>query len=67
VDAQKTLSLKYRKTLLYSELGWGHTSGLDPAAVRPRILFDPYEPIANASYKHLSLDAEGLVLNADGT
>jgi len=28
---------------------------------------DPEMPIANATYQHLSIDAEGLVENVDGT
>lgn len=50
------------------------TSGLDPLAVRPAeigfpliALANPVEPIPNKTFSHLSLDAEGLVLNADGT
>jgi hypothetical protein len=63
-DAQKTLVFGYSGTTLYSDKSHVKTSGLDPAAI---LAGTPDLPIANATYNHLSVDAEGLVLNADGT
>ncbi|TFK84975.1 hypothetical protein K466DRAFT_495616 [Polyporus arcularius HHB13444] len=72
-DALNTLKLTYRDTLLYTERNAQKTTGLDALAVRPAQTLsnnittaDPALPVA-ATNKHLSLDAEGLVLNADGT
>lgn len=68
--SQQTLVLNYRSSLLYTELQ-GKTTGLDALAVRPAgqvgNAMEPPEPIANSMFNHLCLDAEGLVLNADGT
>jgi len=73
-DAQKTIKLKYLKTILHWDRNNVKTSGLDALGVRPaqRGLpqnpdADPQMPVANATYQHLSIDAEGLVENADGT
>lgn len=73
LDAQKTLALKYRKTILHIDRNNTKTSGLDALGIReaqigyPRNPYaDPQVPVANASYQHLSVDAEGLVENADG-
>lgn len=73
-DAQKTLQLEYRKTVLHWDRKHTKTSGLDPLGVRPHQRgfprdphADPEMPIANATYDHLSVDAEGLVVNDDGT
>ncbi|CDO75851.1 hypothetical protein BN946_scf184833.g2 [Trametes cinnabarina] len=72
-DALETLKLTYRNTLLYTERESRKTTGLDALAVRPaeplsRLLAieNPPVPIA-PSNGHLAVDAEGLVLNADGT
>ena len=72
-DALDTLQLTYRNTLLYTERNAQKTTGLDALAVRPAqplsefiSIADPALPIAPAN-QHMSLDAEGLVLNADGT
>ncbi len=72
-DALDTLKLTYRDTLLYTERTAQKTTGLDALAVRPAqtvsnniTIADPALPVA-ATNKHLSLDAEGLVLNADAT
>jgi hypothetical protein len=73
-QSQSTLKLTYTKTLLYKDRFDVKTSGLDPLSVRPAepgfplIPFaNPDEPIPNKTYSHLSLDSEGLVLNADST
>lgn len=73
-DAQKTLELKYLKTILHWDRNNVKTSGLDALGVRAAQRgfpqnpdADPQMPIANATYRHLSIDAEGLVENADGT
>lgn len=50
------------------------TSGLDALAVRPAAsgsvsdpLVDPQMPIASTAEPHLTIDAEGIVSNSDGT
>ncbi|KAJ3478425.1 hypothetical protein NLI96_g9767 [Meripilus lineatus] len=72
--AQQTLQLTYRDTLLYTERNNVKTSGLDPLAIRPAqsnfpsvASADPPLPIPATTFSHLSVDAEGLVLNDDGT
>ncbi|KAI1798159.1 esterase-like activity of phytase-domain-containing protein [Ganoderma leucocontextum] len=65
-DGLKTLQLTYRDTLLYTERNGSKTTGLDALAVRPATAVDPPLPEAPSS-DHMSLDAEGLALNADGT
>ena len=73
-DAQQTLQLNYQDTLLYTERAGAKTSGLDAAGVRAaesgypsNPLADPQMPIPSSSINRLTLDLEGLVLNADGT
>ncbi|KAF8515315.1 esterase-like activity of phytase-domain-containing protein [Hysterangium stoloniferum] len=70
-DSQKTLSLTYLSTLLYTERQGKRTTGLDALAVRAaeRVAFveDPQEPIANTTFDRISFDSEGLVLNKDGS
>lgn len=73
-DAQKTLQLEYKKTLLYWDRFRVRTSGLDALAVRnaepgfPLIaLSNPQLPIPAKNFDHLTVDCEGLVLNADGS
>lgn len=73
-NAQKTLQLTYKSTLLYTERNDVQTSGLDPIAIRdaqagfPSVATaDPQLPIASTSLPHLSVDAEGIALNNDGT
>ncbi|OCH85048.1 hypothetical protein OBBRIDRAFT_343414 [Obba rivulosa] len=72
--AQSTLRLSYRGTLLYFEREHTKTTGLDALAVRPAdrgfptiISADPAMPIPAKNFSHLSVDAEGLALNKDGT
>ncbi|KAI0047867.1 hypothetical protein FA95DRAFT_1588967 [Auriscalpium vulgare] len=74
VDAQKTLQVKYRSTLLYTERNGTATTGLDALGVRPSqpgfpsvAEADPELPIANQTFNRLSLDLEGLVLTPDGS
>lgn len=73
-DAQKTLALTYKRTVLYTERNDVKTTGLDALAVRPAVfgfpqiaVADPPLPIPAQTFNHLSLDLEGLVLNSDGT
>lgn len=66
-DAQETLSLQYRHTLLYWDEFNVQTTGLDGLGVRQPSLGFPDLPIASDSFNHLSVDCEGLALNADGT
>ena len=72
--AQQTLQLDYKNTILYTERQGVKTSGLDAQGVRPAQpgfpstpTADPAMPIPSSSFSHLSLDLEGLVLNADGS
>lgn len=73
-EAQKTLALDYKKTLLYWDRLHTETSGLDALAVRQQVpgfpllaVADPQMPIPAKSFNHLTIDCEGLVLSADGT
>ncbi|GJJ08810.1 hypothetical protein Clacol_003029 [Clathrus columnatus] len=69
--SQQTLALNYRSSLLYTERQGKTTTGLDSLAIRSPeqvgLIMDPSDPIANTTFNHLCLDAEGLALNADGT
>lgn len=60
--------------MLKVERGDTKTSGLDPAAVRASqagfplsVGADPQMPIASTALPHLTIDAEGVVSNSDGT
>ncbi|KAJ7758808.1 esterase-like activity of phytase-domain-containing protein [Mycena maculata] len=74
-DAQLTLRLTYLSTTLLFERNDTKTSGLDPSAIRaaePRFgptdpLADPQMPIASLVEPHLTLDSEGMIINADET
>ncbi|KAF9480369.1 hypothetical protein BDN70DRAFT_832977 [Pholiota conissans] len=73
-SAQQTFKISYSSTLLEVERNNVKTSGLDPAAIRPAQsgfptvpTADPQMPIASSSEPHLTLDIEGIVLNADGS
>ncbi|KAJ7863981.1 esterase-like activity of phytase-domain-containing protein [Mycena olivaceomarginata] len=72
--AQKTFTLTYKNTVLEVERNNTKTSGLDPGAIRAAApgfgtnpLADPQMPIASTAEPHLSVDAEGVVANADGS
>ncbi|KAI0683162.1 esterase-like activity of phytase-domain-containing protein [Cytidiella melzeri] len=72
--AQQTLQLAYKGTKLYTERAGANTTGLDATGVRAaqsgfpsNALADPQMPIPTKSDNRLTLDLEGLVLNADGT
>lgn len=71
-DAQKTLALTYKSTLLYEERNDTKTTGLDALAIRPQDVGFPDDPLADPpmpipfQFNHLTLDLEGLVLNEDG-
>ncbi|KAJ7669762.1 esterase-like activity of phytase-domain-containing protein [Mycena rosella] len=72
--AQKTFQLTYKNTTLEFERNSVKTSGLDPTAIRAAMagagtnpLADPQMPIASTAEPHLTVDAEGLIANADGT
>ncbi|GAW00600.1 membrane autotransporter barrel domain protein [Lentinula edodes] len=69
-----TLQLTYVSTILQFDRGGGNTSGLDALAVRaaesgfPTVaVADPEMPIANETYQHLTIDAEGLIAASDGS
>ena len=73
-QAQQTLKLTYKNTLLYTERQGAKTSGLDAGGVRDAqstfpqtATADPEMPIPSKSINRLTLDLEGLVLNPDGT
>lgn len=73
-QAQQTLQLTYKNTLLYTERSNGKTTGLDAGGVRAAQsgfptdpLADPQMPIPKKSDNRLTLDLEGLVLNSDGS
>ncbi|KAL7411305.1 esterase-like activity of phytase-domain-containing protein [Mrakia frigida] len=66
-QGRKSVSMTYSKSLLYSDAAGVPVSGLDALGVRAATADSPALPIASATYDHLSLDAEGLVVNADGT
>ncbi|WVQ97554.1 hypothetical protein IAU59_004668 [Kwoniella sp. CBS 9459] len=63
-SAKSTFDLKYDSTLRYYEPDGTPTTGLDAQAVRNGT---KPEPIPSTSYSHISTDAEGLVVLADGT
>ncbi|KAJ7150764.1 esterase-like activity of phytase-domain-containing protein [Mycena filopes] len=72
--ASQTLLLTYQNTTLVVERNDTKTSGLDPGDIRGAApgfgttpLADPQMPIASTAEPHLSVDAEGIVANADGT
>ncbi|KAA1472587.1 hypothetical protein DENSPDRAFT_859545 [Dentipellis sp. KUC8613] len=73
-QAQGTLQLAYQHTVLYADRGGARTSGLDALGVRAAqagfpqsASADPPLPIPGAGVDRLTLDLEGLVLNADGS
>jgi len=66
--------MTYKHTTLQVERNNTKTSGLDALAVRPAQngfpnvpTADPQMPIASTALPHLSIDAEGIISNADGT
>ena len=65
-DAQKTLNLTYKSTLLYWDRGDDvRTTGLDSLGIRPSQDGDPEMPIPSLDFNHLSVDCEGIALSAD--
>jgi hypothetical protein len=70
-DAQKTLALEYKGTVLEFDVGHKTTSGLDPQGVRfpePRDeLFPGPLPIVSEADDRLVLDVEGMIANDDGS
>ncbi|KAF8956171.1 esterase-like activity of phytase-domain-containing protein [Flammula alnicola] len=73
-DAQQTLQLTYRDTVLQFDRLDKKTSGLDPTSVRDAQpgfqsipFLDPVMPIVAKVDNRLVLDVEGLVANRDGT
>ncbi|ODN99016.1 hypothetical protein I350_07168 [Cryptococcus amylolentus CBS 6273] len=63
-SAKSTFDLKYNSTVRYFESDGTPTTGLDATGIRNGSI---PEPIANATYNHISSDPEGLVLNSDGS
>lgn len=73
-SARETLQLTYRETTLYFERDGQKTTGLDSLEVRAQenefpsdATADPIMPIPSFIFNHLSIDAEGIALNSDGT
>ena len=66
-EAQETLQLQYRQTLLYVDEFNNKTTGLDALGVQPAEGVFPVLPVPSEVFNHLSVDCEGLVLNADGS
>ena len=64
---QSSLWLSYQRTLLYTDANGSPTTGLNPLAVRPAKGAIPPLPVASNMYDRLSVDPEGLVVNADGS
>ncbi|KAG8691620.1 hypothetical protein FRC11_014704 [Ceratobasidium sp. 423] len=62
--AAKTFSIQYKSSLLYSKAPGFPTSGLDAISSIPNTTVYPVLPAPGLT--KLSVDAEGLVLNADG-
>ncbi|KAJ1300752.1 hypothetical protein OPQ81_002396 [Rhizoctonia solani] len=63
--ASKTFRIQYNSTLLYSKAPGFLTSGLDAISSIPNTTVYPILPAPDLT--KLSVDAEGLVLNADGS
>lgn len=63
-SAQQTLKLQYKRTVLYTDSTDTATSGLNPLSI---LSGNPQLPIARTDYKHLSIDAEGIVLLDNGS
>ncbi|EJD01313.1 uncharacterized protein FOMMEDRAFT_30029 [Fomitiporia mediterranea MF3/22] len=66
-EAQETLQLQYQQTLLYVDEFNNKTTGLDALGVQPAGGGFPVLPVPSEVFNHLSVDCEGLVLNADGS
>jgi hypothetical protein len=62
---QNQLTLDYKDSVLFREMGGTLTTGLDATGVRPRNLRFPDLPIA--SNDHITVDDEGIVHPGDGT
>ncbi|KAK7442763.1 hypothetical protein VKT23_016010 [Stygiomarasmius scandens] len=73
-DAQKTVQLTYLRTILQFDRNNTKSTGLDALGVRPAqsgfpalAIADPAMPIASKKDPRLTIDAEGLVANSDGS
>ncbi|CAE6398928.1 unnamed protein product [Rhizoctonia solani] len=65
--AAKTLSIQYKSTLLYSKAPGSPTSGLDAISSIANTTTYPVLPAPGLAGSKISVDAEGLVLNPDGS
>ncbi len=71
--AQETLALVYKSTTLQFERGHNKTTGLDSLGVRPAMAGYPSDPLADPqmpvpiTIPNLSIDAEGIIANSDGS
>lgn len=70
-QAQKTLELTYRDTVLKVDANGKATSALDPQGIRPPAAQDasfPGDlPIVSKADDRLTIDVEGMVANPDGS
>ncbi|KAK0493541.1 esterase-like activity of phytase-domain-containing protein [Armillaria luteobubalina] len=72
-DAQETLAVVYKNTTLQFERDHNKTTGLDSLGVRPAMAGYPSDPLADPempvpiTIPNLSVDAEGIIANPDGT
>ncbi|KAK0451314.1 esterase-like activity of phytase-domain-containing protein [Desarmillaria tabescens] len=72
-DAQGTLVLIYKNTTLQFDRGGNKTTGLDSLGVRPAMPGFPSDPFADPqmpvpiTIPNLSVDAEGIIANSDGS
>lgn len=72
-DAQETLALVYKSTTLQFERDHNKTTGLDSLGVRPAMAGYPSDPLADPqmpvpiTIPNLSIDAEGIIANTDGS
>ncbi|KAG7441536.1 uncharacterized protein BT62DRAFT_1042844 [Guyanagaster necrorhizus] len=72
-DAQGTLTVVYKNTTLQYERDDNKTTGLDSLGVRPAMAGFPLDPFADPqmpvpiTIPNLSIDAEGIIANLDGS
>ena len=73
-DALNTLNITYEGTTFHEDEFERRTTGLDALQVRPEFGYYPYgrgsepqSPIPSLQYDRLSVDAEGIVANIDGS
>ncbi|KAF6759490.1 esterase-like activity of phytase-domain-containing protein [Ephemerocybe angulata] len=65
--AKKTLGLTYRKTLLQVDADGSKLSGVDPSGTQSSTSSSPALPLVSSSDPRLTIDAESIVQDVDGT